>query len=86
MTSSETNANYGGIAGYAFGIEPLHSSVCSQSLSTIPIIPLFSFIHISIKTEMMIHTDSNEREKNSIETSQRVKHTGTNSTRNDLAS
>ena len=27
MTSSETNANYGGIAGYAFGIEPLHSSV-----------------------------------------------------------
>ncbi|KAK8802894.1 hypothetical protein WA171_006565 [Blastocystis sp. BT1] len=24
MTSSETNANYGGIAGYAFGIEPLH--------------------------------------------------------------
>lgn len=86
MTSSETNANYGGIAGYAFGIEPLHSSVCSQSLSTIPIIPLFSFIHISIKTEMMIHTDSNEREKNSIETSQRVPHTGTNSTRNDLAS
>ena len=57
-----------------------------QSLSTIPIIPLFSFIHISIQTEMMIHTDSNEREKNSIETSQRVKHTGTNSTRNDLAS
>ena len=54
MTSSETNANYGGIAGYAFGIEPLHSSVCSQSLSTIPIIPLFSFIHISIQTEMMI--------------------------------
>ena len=44
------------------------------------------FIHISIQTEMMIHTDSNEREKNSIETSQRVKHTGTNSTRNDLAS
>ena len=86
MTSSETNANYGGIAGYAFGIEPLHSSVCSQSLSTIPIIPLFSFIHISIQTEMMIHTDSNEREKNSIETSQRVKHTGTNSTCNDLAS
>ena len=86
ITSSETNANYGGIAGYAFGIEPLHSSVCSQSLSTIPIIPLFSFIHISIKTEMMIHTDSNEREKNSIETSQRVPHTGTNSTRNDLAS
>ena len=86
MTSSETNANYGGIAGYAFGIEPLHSSVCSQSLSTIPIIPLFSFIHISIQTEMMIHTDSNEREKNSIETSQRVPHTGTNSTRNDLAS
>ena len=31
MTSSETNANYGGIAGYAFGIEPLHSSVCSHS-------------------------------------------------------
>ena len=86
INSSETNANYGGIAGYAFGIEPLHSSVCSQSLSTIPIIPLFSFIHISIQTEMMIHTDSNEREKNSIETSQRVKHTGTNSTRNDLAS
>ena len=44
------------------------------------------FIHISIQTEMMIHTDSNEREKNSIETSQRVKHTGTNSTCNDLAS
>lgn len=24
MTSSETNANYGGIAGYAFAIDPLH--------------------------------------------------------------
>ena len=41
---------------------------------------------ISEYISMMIHIDSNEREKNSIETSQRVKHTGTNSTRNDLAS
>ena len=47
---------------------------------------LKKILDISIKTEMMIHTDLNEREKNSIETSQRVKHTGTNSTRNDLAS
>ena len=41
---------------------------------------------ISEYISMMIHIDSNEREKNSIETSQRVPHTGTNSTRNDLAS
>ncbi|KAK8805936.1 hypothetical protein WA171_007022 [Blastocystis sp. BT1] len=31
MTSSETNANYGGIAGYAFGIEPLHLFVHNHS-------------------------------------------------------
>ena len=36
--------------------------------------------------EVGAEKNSNEREKNSIETSQRVKHTGTNSTRNDLAS
>ena len=38
------------------------------------------------KDQDSFHFDWKNREKNSIETSQRVPHTGTNSTRNDLAS